>query len=53
MHQSQLHPRSELSHPIIAKATESFGPGPSADESRGSIGWLLQREGLHRSGWPF
>ncbi len=33
----ELHPLSELPHPIIAKATESFGPDASADNHAGLI----------------
>lgn len=32
-----LHPLSELPHPIIAKATESFGTDPSKDHCEGPI----------------
>lgn len=33
----ELHPLSELPHPIIAKATESFGTDPNADTHAGLI----------------
>ncbi|MEX5635540.1 DUF3039 domain-containing protein [Parafrankia sp. FMc2] len=34
---AELHPLSELQHPIIAKATESFGPDPAEDRHHGAI----------------
>lgn len=39
---SELHPLSELPHPIIAKATESFGPDAAHDNYVGPIASATQ-----------